>query len=359
MTVTVSDPEVDGHAAAADLKRVIEDERPDLLFPTTDKSILALLSLDDDRHPRALPDPEALDAAWNKSTTLAKAASLGIPIPDTRECVTIEYTMEVANELGWPLIVKPLRSHTWSRDGGIETNAVRKAHSSQELELILAENSHFPLLVQEWLPGHGVGIELLADEGSVLAAFQHRRLHELPLGGGMSSLRRAEVADGEMLDFAQKLMDELRWTGLAMVEFRMTPDGPVLMEINGRAWGSLALSVRAGLDFPLLAARLALYGEQPTHTDYVVGTECRNLELELRWIVAATRSNSHSIPRSEVLRSMLALFDPRSNFDVQVRDDFAVGLTDVYRSAKAVSSQALAQLTPRRPSNSGTGRTRR
>ena len=89
---------------------------------------------------------------------------------------------------------------------------------------------------------------------------------------------------------AQKLLDNVGWHGVAMVEFKVSPDGtPYLMEINTRFWGSLQLAVDAGVDFPYLLYQLSC-GENPvTVTNYKTGTKLRwllgdfdNLYLNLR-----------------------------------------------------------------------------
>jgi predicted ATP-grasp superfamily ATP-dependent carboligase len=62
-----------------------------------------------------------------------------------------------------------------------------------------------------------------------------------------------------------------------MVEWKVHPisNTPYLMEINPRFWGSLELSVRAGVNFPLLYTRAAR-GEKfdPVH-NYRAGVICR------------------------------------------------------------------------------------
>src|SRR5262249_6286836 len=55
----------------------------------------------------------------------------------------------------------------------------------------------------------------------------------------------------------QRLLASLRWTGVAMVEFRRSPTGrAALMELNPRFWGSLQLAIDAGVDFPSLLVDL-------------------------------------------------------------------------------------------------------
>lgn len=96
--------------------------------------------------------------------------------------------------------------------------------------------------------GVGGGQEFLSREGRILTVFQHERVHEPP-GGGGSSYRRSVPLDGEMLRQSHSLLEQLRWTGVAMVEYKKDPVSGdfALMEINGRFWGSLSLAVAANL----------------------------------------------------------------------------------------------------------------
>jgi predicted ATP-grasp superfamily ATP-dependent carboligase len=77
--------------------------------------------------------------------------------------------------------------------------------------------------------------------------------------------------------YAQALLDELRWQGVAMVEFKMDQASQTLklMEINGRFWGSLQLAIDAGVDFPFLLLRtMADEPVEPIGT-YRIGVKSR------------------------------------------------------------------------------------
>lgn len=66
------------------------------------------------------------------------------------------------------------------------------------------------------------------------------------------------------------LLDAFGWSGVAMVEYKVDERSgePVLMEINGRFWGSLQLAVDAGVDFPRLLAEINLGGKPPRTRSY-------------------------------------------------------------------------------------------
>ena len=55
------------------------------------------------------------------------------------------------------------------------------------------------------------------------------------------------------------MLGPIGWHGVAMMEYKQDRRSGelVLMEVNGRFWGSLELAVDAGVDFPFLAFQLA------------------------------------------------------------------------------------------------------
>ena len=75
-----------------------------------------------------------------------------------------------------------------------------------------------------------------------------------------------------------------------MVEFRVRPDGtPVFMEVNGRFWNSLPLSVYAGADFPARLAEMAERGDVEAASGYRLGVRCRWLLGDARHLIEVWR----------------------------------------------------------------------
>jgi ATP-grasp domain-containing protein len=154
------------------------------------------------------------------------------------------------------------------------------------------------------------------------------------------------------MDHATRLLAALDWTGLAMVEFRVTSTGPELMEINGRVWGSLPLAVRAGMDFPGRLVDLLVDGPPATSTrpatDYRVGVRARNLRLEVSWIgaVAMGRRRYPELPWPSRIRAVgaaLSLLDPRIGDDLLARDDIGPGLVQL----GAIAGDAIGKVRRR------------
>jgi predicted ATP-grasp superfamily ATP-dependent carboligase len=300
----------------------------DLVVPITDEVGLPLAdarSNFEGQTTLALAAPEALAMAHDKGVTLELAERLGVPVPATRFVASGDDALPAAADLGYPVVVKPTVSRELLEDGTIGSYAVAYAANTDELRRRLDHIGGGPVLLQRWLPGAGLGVELLMHRGRPLAAFQHRRIHEVPPTGGASALRESVDLDPDLFDHAVRMLAEIGWTGLAMVEFRRGPDGiGHLMEINGRVWGSLPLAVRAGMDFPGRLADLLLDGppvdDVPVATDYRRGVRARNLSLDLGWIGAVLlgRRRYPYLPwpgRGEAIGAVLGLLDPRIGDD--------------------------------------------
>jgi predicted ATP-grasp superfamily ATP-dependent carboligase len=166
-------------------------------------------------------------------------------------------------------------------------------------------------LVQEYIPGDGYGVEVLLNRGEPRALFMHRRLREYPISGGASTLRES-VYHEEMKDAALRLMRHLQWHGVAMVEFKLDQrDGlPKLMEVNGRFWGSLPLSIAAGVDFPGLLHEMVTKGDVAPAFDYRLGVKSRWLiPGDMLWFAASFRS------RKDKLRVFREFFRTRGIYD--------------------------------------------
>src|SRR5205085_4086657 len=87
---------------------------------------------------------------------------------------------------------------------------------------------------------------------------------ESPSTGGVAVLAMSEPLDRVLAQASLSLLRTLSWDGVAMVEFRKNfqTGQSVLMEVNGRYWGSCSLAILAGVDFPFYQWQLA-HGEEP------------------------------------------------------------------------------------------------
>lgn len=217
-----------------------------------------------------LPPEQALEEAHDKIRLAELATRCGVPVPrgftargDCRGDPGLE-------GIGYPLVLKP-RSSRYVAGGGWHGAAVQIIGDPGQLERALAvfpEFSAMDYLVQEKVPGEGRGVFLLVKDGETRAVFAHRRIREKPPEGGVSTLCETAEPEPELVDYSKRLMSALRWSGVAMVEFKWDPERrrAWLMEINGRFWGSMQLAVASGVDFPWLVYEQEVLGRTTAET---------------------------------------------------------------------------------------------
>jgi protein-tyrosine-phosphatase/predicted ATP-grasp superfamily ATP-dependent carboligase len=329
----------------------------DLVIPVTERTLVPISGGRDRlQHVKiAMPAAHSLEVALDKSRTLALAERLGVPGPVGVSVAALDELVALQKTLRYPVVIKPARSLS-SGKGGASHLQVSYAFEAAELEAGCAHALRFgPVLLQEFFPGQGVGIELIARQGRIAYAFQHLRLHEVPLTGGGSSLRKSQPVMPELLAASERLIAALEWNGVAMVEFKLDPLSRefCLMEINGRFWGSLPLAVAAGADFPSMLLDLELDGEIRPSRSYRNDVYCRLLSRDVHWYEAVLREGTATpmvkIPsRWEIFKELRLFFNFRHRFDVQSMHDPVPGLVDLGRILGSYLQRILALAQERR-----------
>ena len=328
------DPAIAPDAFIETLHKEVGERRIDLVFPVTDEVIHPLSRARgrfESECRLALPSEEALEVVTDKAKSLSLVDRLGVPAPRTQVVTTREEARRAAGELEWPVVLKPAVSRLYRPEAGaIEAFSVTYAENIDSLmEAMLPFCGRCPVLLQEYCPGVGEGVEMLAHQGRVLAAFQHRRLAEVPLTGGRSAWRESAPLCPTLYAHASRVVEAISWTGLIMVEFKVG-DAPRLMEINGRVWNSLPLAVHSGVDFPARLVDL-YFAERPPEekepfSDYRIGMRTFHLEFILNWMfrLFLDRKRYPYLPipkRSRALAAGVGLLSPWQRMDLTAWDD--------------------------------------
>ena len=252
-----------------------------VLLPMTDQSIQATLqyrSLLPANVRMPLPDLASYEAASDKIALLELAAAAGFATPYSLVLKSARDPVPSIPESSFPAVLKPHRSIVL--DGGRRRKVGvafvdRPAQLSEALRAL--PEGAFPILLQQRVEGVGEGFFALRWGGRPIAAFAHRRLREKPPAGGVSVYRESIALDEAMVDSGLRLLDALNWRGVAMIECKrdLNTGRHVIMEVNGRFWGSLQLAIDAGIDFPTLLVRCALGQEPRTQSSYRIGIRSR------------------------------------------------------------------------------------
>ncbi len=223
----------------------------DAVLPCALPSIRALSGAADWTARVLVPPPEALAHAVDKARLSATAAALGIPVP---------HAFGPGEEVPFPAVVKYRHGEALGLKPEQRYAIVADRTELDAVQRRMAERRPDPV-AQEWLPGEGRGCSAICDrEGRPAAFFCHRRLREYPVRGGPSTWAES-IEDPQLVAWTARLLLHLRWRGHAMVEYKLGADGrPRLLEINPRPWGTYALAIASGVDFPVLYCTLVRGG---------------------------------------------------------------------------------------------------
>lgn len=267
------------------------------------------------------PEDTSVEIAFDKSATYSLARVSGIPTITTYVPEREEEVLHLAPTLTYPVVMKTRRSVTWQGDGVGVFGTAMFIHSGDELiqkfkeiKEIVGESP----VVQDLVLGEEYGVEMIAHKGKPFGVVTHHRIRSLSPTGGAGVLK--EILDegdlrNSMETYARALVLKLKWSGPIMVEFKVDSDSrvPYLMEINGRFWGSLPLSVTGGVDIPHLYYEYAKTGRIPqgiftpregTVTRHFLG-DVRHL---LRVFFSRDKMRSHLYPkRMTALRNFFSL----------------------------------------------------
>lgn len=338
------DPMSNGEDYLEAIAGIVCREHIDMIFPMTEQSVYCLNKAREQLGKRvvlACAPPEKMDAVSNKYRLFQMADKLGVAIPETIYVSCPDDFRGKKNRISdFPVVVKPAYSKIEDGDRIISTR-VMYAASQSELDRLYETKPEllYPSLIQELIVGEGTGLFTLFDQDHHLALFSHRRLLEKPPSGGVSVLSESVALDEEMVEAAGKLLSEVKWPGIAMVEFkRDRRDGRAkLMEINGRFWGSLQLAVSSGMNFPSLSLDYYLNNKPASLlNEYSVGHRLKWFLGILDHLIIRMKSGERlpELPldfssRWQVMKELFEAGDANTSFDVYDSEDMKPFFSEV------------------------------
>ena len=263
------------------------DHPIDLIIPMTDWTVLPLSACRDRFQgvsKLALGPHSALETSCDKYKTISLAHELNVSSPET-VLVRSLADLRAAQKFTFPAVVKDRFSARWRGNRAV-FGSVTYAYSPDDLrrkaEQRLAQAGD--VLVQEFVAGTGIGFSSLVVKDKLYLPFQWLRVRELDPRGSGSSARKSIPVTPEILESSRALIMRAGFQGISMVEFKRQHGSgrAVLMEINGRPWGSLQLPIVSGIDYPRHLVEWYLQGKlPPSEIAYKQGITCRRVVGEL------------------------------------------------------------------------------
>lgn len=229
----------------------------DIILPLMEKTQLAVSMLKKDLEEQGvlvpIPPYSILKKATDKTYVLKVATRVGLPVPNgfilNSEEISKEKVTNLIDELRLPIIVKISTE--------INVPPGKRYIVAESSRQVIDACKHLsvlgPVMVQEYIKGRGLGVSMVFSRRHLPVAITgHLRILERFPRGGPSVISKTYLHK-DAINYSLKLLKELDWQGVAMVEYKLTNNNiPFFMELNPRFWGTLPLALASGVNFPRL-----------------------------------------------------------------------------------------------------------
>ena len=198
--------------------------------------------------------PEVIEEAGDKSKLPKKLKSMGIPHPETE-------SINRAGGLGFPLMIKPK-----SGSGGMRNVIVR---SEEELNLFKEREDACEFIAQEFVEGIPCSASVISTGNDAVVVALNEQLIGIPWLTRVPFAYCGNITpfhtkfSNEMIQYAERLALEFGLLGSNGIDFILSENGVVVIEVNPRFQGSLD-TVEMALGINIFDAHIKSFeGELP------------------------------------------------------------------------------------------------
>jgi predicted ATP-grasp superfamily ATP-dependent carboligase len=302
----VPDPLRDTEDFVRGLHELLSHHEYAALLPGSDASLLAISSHRDTLGPSAqigLPSHEVVERSLDKLVLVEEAAKAGLSCPKTVPCSGYEAAASVARELGFPIVLKPQRT-VFHSNGAMHQESSVVVWSDEALARLITGYGD-PCLVQQKQEGAVVSCSGVMGGDQLLAFVTSRYRRTWPPDGGNVAFSETIPPPADLKARIRSLMASIGWQGVFEVELVSRSDGTLsTIDLNPRAYGSLALAVGAGAALPVIWCDW-LMDRKPSPTTATAG-------IKYRWEDADARHFWWQLRRRR-FRAALSVLRPHRN----------------------------------------------
>ncbi len=204
---------------------------------------------------------EAAEAARNKHLMRVLLAKSGVPVPEFKLCSTGDDPRELAEQVEYPCVVKPL-ALSGSRGVMRADDPEQFAAAVERLKSLLVSLDPSPepkpFLVERFIPGFEVALEGVLDRGrlNALALFDKPDPLDGPFFEETIYVTPSRLPDAVQAAITRRASDAARALGLREgpmhAELRVNDAGAWIVEVAGRSIGGMcSKTLRFGTDVSL------------------------------------------------------------------------------------------------------------
>ncbi len=249
------------------LMEICRKERPDLLFSWVTPELLKISRFSENfKNIDVIPvvsGMEAIEISQNKPKCFELFSRIS---PKFRVVETLEDFEKTVKEFGYPeknVCFKPVSGYGMrgfrilSGKANLLEEKPEKATTDMASALnMLASYDEFPeIVVMEYLSGKEYTVDMLLDNGNPVLTVPRERFR---IKSGISNI--AVIKENqEIAGTAEKIAKKLDLSYNANIQFKLDENKkPKLIEVQPRLSGTVIACIGAGVNFPYMAAKLAL-----------------------------------------------------------------------------------------------------
>ncbi|WP_448565129.1 hypothetical protein [Thalassotalea ganghwensis] len=205
------------------------------------------------------------------------------------------------------------------------------------------------VMIQDCSSGVKATVNLLFQDGELLAESMALATHENPHTGGLTTLRHSWWQD-DMYEDAIRRVKHLNWNGPAMVEYKWChrKQSFSFIEINSRYWAALNLDILAGVHFPCVHLDYFFnksIADKPARltTDIVV----RNaLPADFGYMLSSLKDQEISMTKKTLIfiEFWLLFLNPRIKADLLYPGDNKLYFINLWNFTKELGKSCLKRL---------------
>jgi predicted ATP-grasp superfamily ATP-dependent carboligase len=276
----VPSPSEGAAAFLAAINEAIAEGGYELVFSSDDAGTFILSHHRDELH-AVVPygSHHAIIRSLDKLELTLAAQGAGLAVPRT----ALSAGRGLAELGSGRIIVKPRLTFVEGVTNRINARITQSPAEARMIAQEMLEAGAQPI-AQEHVDGRLMAFVAVTDRNArIVARVQQVADLTWPPGVGVSAYAHTVPVDEWLAAGVGRLLDAIAWFGLVQLQFVVGDDDvPRLIDLNGRFYGSLALSVAAGVNLPAIWARLATGRPVGAVPEAQPGTRYQWLSRDLR-----------------------------------------------------------------------------
>ena len=179
---------------------------------------------------------EDLDRAENRNKFEAALQEMGIPQPLGKTCFTKEEALVIANEIGFPVLVRP----SYVLGGRAMEIVYDDAELAHYMTNAVKENSEHPILIDRYLTGKEVEVDAISDGETVVipGIMEHIERAGVHSGDSIAVYPPQNITEKQiatLVDYTERLAKGLNIIGLMNIQYVLFEGEVYVIEVNPRS----------------------------------------------------------------------------------------------------------------------------